>query len=489
MTAPVRVRFAPSPTGLLHTGNIHTAVFDYLLARHTGGKFILRIEDTDRERKVEGATEYMMESLKWLGMKWDEGPDVGGPYGPYIQSQRLHMYKAAAEQFVAQGNAYYCYCTSERLEQMRKDQEANKQGTGYDRTCRNLTPEQRAEKEAQGITPVIRFKVPDEGRMQFHDAIYGDVSFENKTLDDFIMMKSDGFPTYHLANVVDDHAMKITHIIRGEEWISSTPRHLLMYQALGFDPPQYVHMPLIVGADRAKLSKRRGAIPILQYREMGYLPEALFNFLVLMGWSLDDKTEIMTHQQMIDSFSLDRMGKTPAAFNQEKLDWMNGMYIRNMNVDELAERVYPFMEKELPPEVKRPIEKNYVRQMMPLLRERIITFKDAAAYASFFFVDKLEYDVLTLVGKKTTPEEALKALKGAQEKLTALAGFDKTTLETVLRALAEELGIKAGQLFNLLRVATTARDAAPPLFETMEVLGKATCLKRIGVALEKLGVN
>jgi glutamyl-tRNA synthetase len=489
MTAPVRVRFAPSPTGLLHTGNIHTAVFDYLLARHTGGQFILRIEDTDRERKVEGAIEYMMESLKWLGMNWDEGPDVGGPYGPYVQSERLQMYRETAEKFVAQGNAYYCYCTSERLDQMRKNQEANKQGTGYDRTCRNLTPEQRAEKEAQGIKPVIRFKVPDEGRMQFHDAIYGDVSFENKTLDDFIMLKSDGFPTYHLANVVDDHAMKITHIIRGEEWISSTPRHLLMYQALGFDPPQYVHMPLIVGADRAKLSKRRGAIPILQYREMGYLPEALFNFLVLMGWSLDDKTEIMTPRQMIESFSLERMGKTPAAFNQEKLDWMNGMYIRNMNVDELAERVYPFMEKGLPPEIKRPIDKAYVRQMMPLLRERIITFNDAAVYASFFFVDKLEYDVPTLLGKKTTPDVALTALKGAQEKLTALAGFDKTTLETVLRALAEEQGIKAGQLFNLLRVATTARDAAPPLFETMEVLGKEVCLKRIAVALLKLNAS
>jgi glutamyl-tRNA synthetase len=486
MTDPVRVRFAPSPTGLLHTGNIHTAVFDYLLARHTGGKFILRIEDTDRERKVEGATEYMMESLKWLGMDWDEGPDVGGPYGPYIQSQRLPLYKAAAEKFVAQGNAYYCYCTSERLEQMRKDQEANKQGTGYDRTCRNLTAAERAAKAAQGIKPVIRFRVPDEGRMQFHDAIYGDVAFENKTLDDFIMLKSDGYPTYHLASVVDDHAMKITHIIRGEEWISSTPRHLLMYQALGYSPPQYVHMPLIVGADRAKLSKRRGAIPILQYRDMGYLPEALFNFLVLMGWSLDDKTEIMSHEQMIGNFSLERMGKTPAAFNQEKLDWMNGMYIRTLSVDDLTTRVLPFMEKDLPPEVKRPVDAEYVRQIVPLIRERINTLKDAAAYAGFFFSDKLEYDTAKFADKKTDAATALKALKSGEEKLTSLESFDRGQLETTLRKLAEDLGIKAGQLFNVLRVATTARDATPPLFETMEVLGQDRCLKRIKAAIARL---
>ena len=308
MTAPVRVRFAPSPTGLVHAGSIHTAMFDYLYARHTGGQFILRIEDTDVERKVEGAVENMMEALKWLGLDWDEGPDVGGPYGPYYQSQRLHLYKEAAEKFVAQGNAYYCYCSPERLEAMRKEQEARKQPPGYDRLCRSMTAAERAAREAAGIKPVIRFKVPLEGQTEFHDLIYGDVVFENKTIDDFVILKSDGYPTYHLANVVDDHAMKISHVIRGEEWISSTPRHLLMYQAFGYTPPQYVHMPVIVGADRAKLSKRRGAISILEYRDMGYLPEAMFNFLVLIGWSLDDKTEIMTRQQMVENFSLETDG-------------------------------------------------------------------------------------------------------------------------------------------------------------------------------------
>jgi glutamyl-tRNA synthetase len=489
MTVPVRVRFAPSPTGKIHAGNIHTAVFDYLLARHTGGTFILRIEDTDTTRKEEGAVELMMEAMRWLGLDWDEGPDIGGPYGPYVQSQRLQLYKEAAEKLVAQGDAYYCYCSPERLENMRKERAAQKLSTGYDRSCRNLTAEERAAKEAEGIKPVIRFKMPDEGQTGFHDAIYGDVVFENKTLDDFVMLKSDGYPTYHLASVVDDHAMKISHVIRGEEWISSTPRHLLMYRAFGYDPPQYAHMSLIVAANRAKLSKRRGAISILEYREMGYLPEALFNFLVLMGWSLDDKTEIMSRPQMIENFTLERMGKTPAAFNEEKLDWMNGVYIRDLPVEDLTNRLLPFMEKYLPAEIKRPVDVNYVGQIVPLIRERINTLKDAAAYADFFFVDKLEHDASKFVDKKTDAATALKALKAAEDKLSSLESFNRDSLENTLRQLAGDLGLKAGQLFNAIRVAVTARDATPPLFETMEVLGKERCLKRIKAAISILGNN
>jgi glutamyl-tRNA synthetase len=489
MAVPVRVRFAPSPTGKVHAGNIHTAIFDYLWAKHSGGAFILRIEDTDVERKEEGAVEHMMEALKWLGLDWDEGPGVGGPYAPYFQSQRLSLYTEAAEKLVADGYAYYCYCSPERLEAMRKEQEARKQPSGYDRFCRNLTTEERKSKQAQGIKPVIRFKVPLEGQTNFHDLIYGDVVFENKNIDDFVMLKSDDYPTYHLANVVDDTAMKITHVIRGEEWISSTPRHLLMYQAFGYTPPQYIHMPMIVGADRAKLSKRRGAISILEYRDMGYLPEALFNFLVLIGWSLDDKTEIMTRQQIIENFSLERMGRTAAAFNQEKLDWMNGVYIRNFKLEDLTNSVLPFLEKYLPPEVKRPLDANYVRQIVPLIRERIITLKDAATYADFFFMDKLEHDASKFVDKKTDAATALTALKSAEEKLTSLESFDRDQLETTLRSLANDLGLKAGQLFNILRVATTARDATPPLFETMAVLDKERCLKRIKSAISALSNN
>jgi glutamyl-tRNA synthetase len=489
MTAPVRVRFAPSPTGKVHAGNIHTAIFDYLLARHTGGTFILRIEDTDVERKEAGAVEHMMEALKWLGLDWDEGPGVGGPYTPYYQSQRLHLYKDAAEKLVAQGDAYYCYCSSERLEKMRKEKEARKESTAYDRLCRELTPEERTAKEAQGIKPVVRFKAPLEGQTNFHDVIYGDVVFDNKNIDDFIMLKSDGYPTYHLANVVDDHIMKITHVIRGDEWISSTPRHLLMYKAFGYTPPQYIHMPMIIGADRAKLSKRRGAISILEYRDMGYLPEALFNFLVLIGWSLDDKTEIMTRQQMIENFTPERMSKTAAAFNQDKLDWMNGVYIRSLSVEELTEKVYPFMEKGLPPEIRRPLDINYIRQIVPLIRERINTLKDAATYAEFFFVEALEYEPAGLIGKHMTADTTLAALKAAEDRLSSLKSFDHNLLETTLRPLADAFGIKAGQLFNLLRVATTARDATPPLFETMAVLGKERCLKRIEAAISRLSNN
>jgi glutamyl-tRNA synthetase len=464
-------------------------MFNWLFARHTGGTFILRIEDTDVARRVEGALEAIMDGLKWLGLDWDEGPDVGGEYGPYTQSQRLKLYKDAAERLVAQGNAYYCYCSPERLDAMRKEQEARKQPSGYDRLCRDLSPQERAAKEAAGIKPVIRFKVPPEGQTHFNDLIYGDVVFEHSNIDDFVMLKSDGYPTYHLANVVDDHAMKISHVIRAEEWISSVPRHLFIYRALGYEPPQYIHHPMILGPDRSKLSKRHGAVSIIDYREQGYLPETMFNFLSLIGWSLDDKTEIMTRQQFVENFSLERIGKTGAIFNKEKLDWMNGVYIRSLKADDFAKRALPFLEKDLPPVVKRPLDVSYIRQIVPLIRERINTLKDAAAYADFFFVDKLEYEATMLIGKKITAETALTALKGAEEKLSSLESFNCDLLEDTLRYLADDLGIKTGQLFNLLRVATTARDATPPLFETMAVLGKERCLKRIKVAISKLSNN
>jgi glutamyl-tRNA synthetase len=486
MNAPVRVRFAPSPTGRPQVGNIRTAMFDWLLARQTGGTFILRIEDTDVARTAPGALEAITEGLRWLGLDWDEGPDVGGDYGPYFQSQRLDLYKAAAERLVAQGDAYYCYCSHERLEAMRRDQVARKQSSGYDRACRDLTPQERARKEAGGIVPVVRFKVPLEGRTEFNDIIYGDVVFENSTIDDFVMLKSDGYPTYHLANVVDDHAMKISHVIRGEEWISSVPRHLLMYRALGYEPPRYAHTPLILGPDRAKLSKRHGAMSILEYRDQGYLPETIFNFLVLIGWSLDDKTEIMTRRQLIDSFSLERIGKTGAVFNKEKLDWMNGVYIRSLDLDDLAARVLPFLDRGLPESVKRPLDAGYVRQIMPLVRERINTLAEASTYADFFFIDTPEYDTAQLVGKKMTGETTLEALKAAEERLSSLESFDHGSLEEVLRPLAVELGLKAGQLFEVLRNAATGRSATPPLFETMAVLGRERCLKRIRAAIAKL---
>jgi glutamyl-tRNA synthetase len=489
MSGPVRVRFAPSPTGYPHVGNIRTAMFNWLMARHTGGRFVLRIEDTDIARRVEGAVEAIMDGLKWLGLDWDEGPDVGGDYGPYYQSQRVELYREAAERLVAQGDAYYCYCSSERLEEMRKEQAQRKQSLGYDRHCRNLTPQERAKKESEGITPVVRFKVPLEGKTQFNDLIYGDIVFEHETIDDFVLLKSDGYPTYHLANVIDDNAMAISHVIRAEEWISSTPRHLLLYQALGLNPPHYVHHPMILGPDRAKLSKRHGSVSILDYREKGYLPETMLNFLALIGWSLDDSTEIMSRQELIDYFSLERIGSSGAVFNREKLDWMNGVYIRDLNMEDLTERVLPFLEKGLPAEVKRPLDRDYIRRVVPLIRERINTLAEAATYADFFFINTLEYEASILIGKKMIVETTLETLKAAEERLSTLKSFDHDLLEDTLRNLAGELGLKTGQLFGLLRAATTGRSATPPLFDTMEVLGKERCLNRITVAIAKLGSN
>lgn len=485
MTKPARVRFAPSPTGYPHVGNIRTAMFNWLLARHTGGSFILRIEDTDVARKVEGAVESILDGLRWLGLNWNEGPEVGGPYEPYFQSQRLHLYREAAERLVAQGNAYYCYCSPQRLEEMRAEQVSRKQPPGYDRHCRDLTEKERAQKEAEGTTPVVRFKVPLEGQTNFSDLIFGEVVFENSSLDDFVLLKSDGYPTYHLANVVDDSAMEVSHVIRAEEWISSTPRHILLYRALGLEPPQFVHHPMILGPDRSKLSKRHGAVSILEYREQGYLPETMFNFLSLIGWSLDDKTEIMSRQELVENFSLERIGKTGAIFNRDKLDWMNGVYIRSLSVEDFTQRVLPFLERALPPEVKRPLSLDYVRQIMPLIQERARTLAEVAELTEFFFTE-IDYESNLLIVKKMNQELAIQALEASRQKLEPIGKFNHESLEAVLRPLAGELGLKTGQLFGTLRVAVTGRTVAPPLFETMSVLGKELCLKRIKVALSKL---
>ena len=464
-------------------------MFNWLLARHTGGKLILRIEDTDVARKVEGAVEAIMDGLRWMGLDWDEGPEVGGDYGPYYQSQRVALYRQVAERLVAQGNAYYCYCSPERLEKMRAEQVKIKQPLGYDRCCRNLSLQEKAEKEAEGITPIVRFKTPLEGETRYNDLIWGEVVFDNNTLDDFVLLKSDGYPTYHLANVIDDHAMEISHVIRAEEWISSVPRHMLLYQALGFEPPQFVHHPMILGPDRAKLSKRHGAVSILEYREQGYLPETMFNFLSLIGWSLDDKTEIMSRQELIDNFSLERISRTGAIFDRSKLDWMNGVFIRKLSCEDLSQKIMPFLESGLPEEVKRPISQQYVGRIAPLIQERINTLADAATYADFFFIDTPEYETSMLIGKKMTGETTLEALKAAEETLSSMESFDHDLLEDTFRHLAGDLGLKTGQLFSLLRAATTGRNATPPLFETMEVLGAERCLKRIRVAIAKLGDN
>lgn len=487
MSQQVRVRYAPSPTGYPHIGNIRTALFNWLFARHTGGSFIVRIEDTDQSRKVEGAVEQILESLRWLGLDWDEGPEAGGGCGPYFQSQRLERYQRQARRLVDGGHAYPCYCSPERLAQMRAEMAERKESLRtYDRHCRGLGPEERARLESQGIKPVIRFKAPLDGRTTFHDLIRGDITFDNSELDDLVLLKSDGYPTYHLANIVDDHDMKISHVMRADEWLSSTPRHVLLYAASGWTPPLFAHLPMILGPDKSKLSKRHGATALLDYRDEGYLPEAVFNFLALLGWSLDDKTDVIGRGDLVQHFSLERISRTAAVFDIKKLQWMNGFYIRQCRPGELAERSLPFFERQLPAGVRRPLDLDYLGRVTALLRERAKTLVELPATSAYFFVEEVDYPVDLLLKGGTDGARARELLEASAARLQGLPAFDAAALEAPLRALAEETAVKTGDLFGLLRVAVTGRTAAPPLFDTMAVLGRERCLGRIRSAAARL---
>jgi glutamyl-tRNA synthetase len=475
----VRVRFAPSPTGYLHVGGARTALFNWLFARQHNGAFILRIEDTDRKRYEPEAVGNILESLRWLGLEWDEGPEVGGDYGPYYQSQRLDIYQKYARQLVDSGHAYYCYCSPERLAQVREEQRRRGEpNVGYDRHCRYLTAKQRAEYEAQGIVPVMRLKVPLEGQTSFHDVLHGDITVDNASLDDLVLLKSDGYPTYHLGNVVDDTLMQITHIMRADEWLPSVPKHILMYQAFGWEPSIFAHLPIILSpTGKGKLSKRHGGVAVHEFQQEGYLPEAMVNFLALVGWAYDDKTEFFTRQELIERFNLEGVNKSPAAFSYDKLGWMNGVYIRQLGLDDLAERLMPFLT-----EAGLPADLSTVRRIVPLVQERLKKLADVVEWVDFFFADQISYDPSLLVGKKMTAAESLVVLRRARETLAALPDFKEATLEEALRVLVEELGLKAGQLFGIIRVAATGKKVAPPLFGTLSVLGKERVLERVDKA-------
>src|SRR5213593_3737060 len=398
----VRTRYAPSPTGEPHLGNMRTALFSWLLARHYGGQFFLRIEDTDQARYVESGIEAQMEALRWLGLTWDEGPDVGGPYAPYTQSERLETYREHAERLVAGEHAYLCYCSPQRLEEVRKAQQARKEPPRYDRRCRNLSPEERRAAEAQGARPVVRFKTPLDGETVTHDVLRGSVTFQNDTLDDFVLLKSDGYPTYHLAAQVDDHLMQTTHVLRGEEWLPSAPRHFLIYRAFGWEPPAFAHLSRILGPDRAKLSKRHGAHAALEYREQGYLPDAVVNFLALLGWSLDDHTEIIDRATLIRHFDLDRVLPNPAVFNVEKLDWLNGVYIRSLSLPEFVQRLHNYLLKYTTVQA----EPTLLERVAPLIQERIKKLGEVPDLIDFFLKDDLDYEINTLLGKKYAGDPA-----------------------------------------------------------------------------------
>jgi len=479
----VRVRFAPSPTGYLHVGGARTALFNWLFARHRGGTFILRIEDTDRTRYREDALQDLMAGLRWLGLEWDEGPEVGGAYGPYFQSQRLPLYREYAQKLLESGCAYKCYCSPERLVQMREEQRRRGEpDIGYDRHCRYLTAKERTEHEAQGIVPVVRLKVPLEGQTSFHDVLHGDTTVDNARLDDLVLLKSDGYPTYHLANVVDDHLMEITHIMRADEWLPSVPKHVLMYQAFGWEIPVYAHLPVILApTGKGKLSKRHGGVAVHDFRREGYLPEAMVNFLALVGWAYDDKTEFFTRQELIEKFSLEGVNKSPAAFSYDKLEWMNGTYIRQLGLDDLAEHLLPFLTG-----AGLPADLATVRHIVALVQERLKKLAEVVEWTDFFFTAELDYDPQLLIGRRMTAEESLAALRKARETLADLPDFESETLEIALRALAEELGLKARQLFSIIRVAVTGRVVSPPLFGTLSILGRERVLKRMDKALEML---
>jgi glutamyl-tRNA synthetase len=496
MTTPARTRFAPSPTGYLHIGAARTALFAWLYARHTRGQFLLRIEDTDRKRLVPGAQEKIIQGLRWLGLDWDEGPEIGGPHAPYIQSQRLEKYQQAAERLIAEGHAYRCYCTPEELAAMREQQQANKEKIGYDRRCRYLTPEQRAAKEAEGRSWVVRLAVPEQGSVTLNDLIRGPVTFENKALQDAVLLKADGYPTYHLAVVVDDHDMEITHVVRGEEWISSTPLHVHLYNFLGWPMPILAHTPSILKpSGKGKISKRAlltpdgSTIPVMlhEFPELGYLPEALFNFLSGIGWSLDGETEIYDQKTAIKHFDLKDINPGPARFPAEKLEWMNGVYIRNLSIEELVQRLIPYLSRDLGISQETLQKDERLRIIAPAIQERLKILSDATPLIDFLYTDTLDIgEPKLLVPRKTTPEQTVTIIQSIISTLQAIDSWDEATLEQALRNLAKTSGLKAGQVFSPIRQALTGKKVAPPLFATLVAVGQQTSLRRLQTALEKL---
>jgi glutamyl-tRNA synthetase len=480
---PVRVRFAPSPTGSLHIGGLRTALFNWLFARHHNGAFILRIEDTDQKRYDPSALQTLIEALRWAGLQWDEGPEVGGAYGPYVQSERLEHYQKWGHWLVEQGKAYKCFCTSERLDQVRKEREAQKLPPGYDRHCRTLTADEIAQKVADGLPYVIRLKMPLEGKLVVSDMIRGESEFDYSTQQDAVLLKSDGFPTYHLAVVVDDHLMEISHVMRAVEWFPSLPLHVEIWKAFGWGMPIYAHLPVLLNPNgKGKMSKRDGGSLVHYYIENGYLPEAMVNFLANVGWSIGDDREIFTMDEAIKAFDGTGINPANSAFPESKLEWINGEYIRALSVDELARRIKPYFEQ-----AGIAVDESTLLKVAPLIQERIKTLKEAVDWVDFVFQDDLILnDPQKLIQKKMDAPTTVNALRMAYDRLAALDDFSHAAQEAAMRSLAEELDLKLGQLLGSVRIAVTGREVSPPLLETMEIIGKETSLARIKAAADSL---
>lgn len=471
-----RVRFAPSPTGFLHVGGLRTALYNYLLARQTGGTFLLRIEDTDQTRLVEGATENILEAMAWAGVPPDEGAGKGGALGPYVQSQRLDIYKRHADQLVEAGHAYACFCTSEELAARREAAQAAGHATMYDRKCRALDPAEARQRIESRTPHVIRMKVPDDRTLVVDDMVRGRVEFQSSVVDDQVLMKSDGFPTYHLAAIVDDHLMEITHVIRGEEWLTSTPKHLLLYEYFGWTPPRFAHLPLIVNRERKKLSKRDGDVAVESYREKGYLPEALINFLALIGWSPGDERELFTLAELVEAFSVERINVSAGVFDLDKLNHIQRQHFKNASVERLVEVCRP----HAPPDV----DSAYLGRVLDLMRERILLPPEVAGLG-YFFSDPTGYDEKAV--KKRWKEGSAALVRDFAEELSHLSEWTVARLEACLTELTNDRGLAAGELIHPTRLAVTGVAAGAGLYETMEVLGQEACVRRLRKAADALG--
>ena len=475
----VRTRIAPSPTGDPHVGTAYVALFNYAWARRNGGQFILRIEDTDRQRSHPASERMIFEALRWLGLVWDEGPDVGGPHGPYRQSERTGTYREHAEELVRTGGAYLCFCTPERLEALRNEQREKKLPSGYDGRCRALPPGESGRRRAAGEPHVVRLAMPSEDSMVVSDLLRGDIRFERSQMDDQVLLKSDGFPTYHLANVVDDHLMRITHVIRAEEWLSSLPKHVQLYRAFGWEMPVFCHLPLLRNADRSKISKRRNPVSLNHYRRAGYFPEALLNYLALMGWGMPDGREEFTLDEFVSRFTLERISLGGPVFDQEKLTWLNGKYLRRLSPAELLARLRGHL-----------LADEYMLEVLALVQDRIDTLEGFFDYAHFFFAGEVGYDadaVKQLMPHDRTAAESAQAFQTLLENhVDPLLEWRAATIEAALRAFADSAGWSAKDVFMAVRVAATGRAATPPLFETLAVLGKEVVRRRIHRVIELL---
>ncbi len=517
MSDDVRVRYAPSPTGMQHIGGVRTALFNYLFARSKGGKFILRLEDTDRTRYDEKYVQNLYDTMAWLGIDWDEGGDKGGEYGPYVQSERFELYKKYAQELVEKGEAYYCFCDSERLERIRKIQTENKMPPGYDRNCRHLTAEEVKANLDAGKSYVIRLKVPLEGETKFSDHLLGDIVWKNEDISpDPVLLKSDGFPTYHLANIVDDHLMKITHVMRAQEWIPSTPLHVQMYRSFGWEHPEFCHLPMVNGSDGKKLSKRHGSTSLNEFRARGYLPQAIVNYVALLGCSYEDGRDMYTLDELASSFKLEHLNKAPAVFDYKKLEWYNGQYIRSLSDEELYKWTLPFItgtgdaSLEINPDNPQPKPKvgpeysgvalgsdgepicvdesmnmsssdvkKKLLELMPLIKERLHFLTDAAEMVHFLFTEPKVPAKEEIIPKKIDEAKTKEVLEKAKSFVAEIFGMTHEDAEALAKKYAEELGVKLGDFMMPVRMAVTGSRISPPLIGSIWILGKEKAVERV----------